>query len=58
MSAPSSPVQRGERRLRVVNCYRCNQPTGTPGAGYCDTCRPDGNPELYTDADRERLGHA
>lgn len=45
-----------ERRLRIVACFSCGQPTGIPGAGFCDTCRPNAvtGSALYTPVDHER----
>lgn len=51
---PPRPVPRADRALRVVNCRRCNTPTGTPGAMFCDVCRPEGNRALWSDADHAR----
>lgn len=42
------------RALRVVMCRRCAVDTGTPGAAFCDRCRPLGDPALATDVDRDR----
>lgn len=50
--AAPRPLPRPERTQRIVACFACGRDTGTPGAGFCDDCRPAGNPELYTAVDR------
>lgn len=47
------PVPAADRPLRIVLCRACGQPTGYPGAAFCDRCRPHAlQPEvLFTDVD-------
>lgn len=34
------PMPRHLRPRRIVLCRACGQPTGYPGAAFCDRCRP------------------
>lgn len=49
------PPHRRGTTLRIVLCRRCARPTGTPGAAFCDECRPRRlSDALMTDADWTR----
>jgi len=55
MSEIPRPMPKHLRPLRIVLCRACGQPTGYPGAAFCDRDRPNAIEVLLSDVDHALL---